>query len=221
VRRIGPHLPLGDGLVKAADRALEIEATAIQIFTDNPTAWRRRGEPPAELAEFRRRLGAADIGPLSIHAPYLINLCGSDVEFWQKSVATMVNELRVGALYGARFVVMHIGSHRGHGRKHGLRRLAEGIAAVFDESADLAGAPLLVLENAVGSGDGVGSRLEDLADAVELAATARVDLDRLGLCLDTAHLWAQATRCAARLTWPPSSSRSIRSSGGSASSCST
>src|SRR5450759_3493251 len=103
MRRIGPHLPLGGGMLKAAERAQQIGATAVQAFTDNPTAWRRRQEPPAELAEFRERLRAAGIGPIAVHAPYLVNLCGPNDDFWHKSIATMGNELRVGRLYGADF----------------------------------------------------------------------------------------------------------------------
>ena len=77
-RRIGAHLPLGGGMVKAVERAHAIGATALQVFADNPTAWRRRTEPPRELAAFRERLVALDIAPLAIHAPYLINLAGPE-----------------------------------------------------------------------------------------------------------------------------------------------
>lgn len=197
-RLIGPHLPLGAGLLKAAARAEAIGATAIQIFTDNPTAWRRRGELPAQLDTFRERLAAAGIGPIAIHAPYLVNLSGASEDFWHKSVATMVNELRVGASYGARFVVMHIGSHRGLGRAEGIGRLVDGLRTVLDQAAPDQAAPgqaaadplpLLVLENAAGSGDGIGASVEDLADIFDAAARAGLALDRLGACLDTAHLW--------------------------------
>lgn len=187
-RRIGPHLPLGGGLLKAADRAREIGATAVQIFTDNPTAWRRRSAPPPELAEFRDRLSEQGIGPLAIHAPYLINLCGSDPVFWEKSIATMANELRVGRLYGADFVNVHIGSHKGMGREAGIERLAAGLRRILEESNDDDG-PQLVLENGAGTGDGIGSSIEDLADILEAATVAAVPVDRLGFCLDTAHLW--------------------------------
>ena len=79
-RRIGAHLPLATGMVKAVDRAHEIGADALQIFTDNPTAWKRRAEPPAELSAFRERLREYHIGPVSIHASYLVNLAGSHPE---------------------------------------------------------------------------------------------------------------------------------------------
>jgi deoxyribonuclease IV len=194
---LGPHLSLGAGLLKAADRARDIGATAVQIFTDNPTAWRRRREPPPDLAAFRARLAEYGIGPLAVHAPYLINLCGKDPDFWQRSVTTLVNELRVGADYGARFVVLHIGSHRGLGQAAGIERLAQGLRQTLDAAGEVAagevaagGLPLLVLENSAGSGDGVGARLEELAEIVESAVREGVAQDRLGVCLDTAHLWA-------------------------------
>lgn len=186
-RRIGPHLPVADGLLKAADRAREIGATAIQIFTDNPTSWRRREHPPAELDEFTQRLAEHDIGPLAIHGPYLINLAGPRDDFWVHSCVTLANELRVGGLYGARFVVVHIGSHRGLTRDEGLARLAAGLHRVLDEAEDHG--PLLALENSAGVGDGLGSSIADLADVAEVAARAGVDVGRLGFCLDTAHLW--------------------------------
>ena len=196
-RLIGPHLPLGRGLLNAAERAKAIGATAVQVFTDNPTAWRRRSEPPKALAAFREQLADAGIGPIAVHAPYLINLCGGNEDFWEKSIATVANELRVGASYGASFVVMHIGSHRGLGRAEGIRRLAEGIGRVFDVADEAAGdsaagsdhLPMLVLENAPGSGDGIGASIEDLADIVAACAAAGLPMDRLGVCLDTAHLW--------------------------------
>lgn len=195
-RIIGPHLQVADGLLKAAERAIEIGATAVQIFTDNPTAWRRKEAPPGELAAFRGRLAAARIGPLAVHAPYLVNLCGANEDFWGKSVATMSTELTVGAAYGASFVVMHIGSHRGLERAEGIQRLAEGIRLVLDQAGAESAAsnstdplPRLVLENAAGTGDGIGATLEDLADLLVAAEAAGVSPNRVGVCLDTAHLW--------------------------------
>jgi deoxyribonuclease-4 len=194
-RRIGPHLPLGQGLLKAADRARAIGATTIQVFTDNPTAWRRRRELPRALPQFRERLKDAGVDQVAIHAPYLINLCGGNEDFWEKSIATVGNELTVGAHYGAKFVVMHIGSHRGSGRDEGIRRLVQGIGRSLDVADASASAlngdpiPMLVLENAPGTGDGIGASIEDLADIIGAAAKSGLAVDRIGICLDTAHLW--------------------------------
>jgi deoxyribonuclease-4 len=192
-RLIGPHLQLGHGLLKAADRAVAIGASAVQVFTDSPVAWRRRMGLPADLSEFRQRLAAARIDEIAVHAPYVVNLCSANDEFWSRSVATMAEELIVSREYGARHVVMHIGSHRGEERGTAIERLVRGLDAVLreaDQSEPAVGQlPRLVLENAAGTGDGIGSSLEDLADILAAAESAGVPLERLGVCLDTAHLW--------------------------------
>ena len=136
-RLIGPHLPMGGGLLKAAVRAEAIGATAVQVFTDNPTAWHRRAGPPAELDAFREHLERAGVETISVHAPYLVNLCGANDDFWHRSVATMANEMRVASAYGARFVVMHIGSHRDLERGVGISRLVAGLTAVLGQAAVL------------------------------------------------------------------------------------
>lgn len=188
-RRLGAHLPLGDGMVKAADRAAEIGASAIQIFSDNPTSWRRRHSPPRELPVFRERLAALDIAPISIHAPYLVNLASPDPDMFERSVSVLANELRVAGVYGARFVNVHIGSHRGAGHAAGTARLAVGLARVVDLAGPQADGVELVFENGAGGGFGMGARIEDLA-RIELAAGATgVGRERYAFCLDTAHLW--------------------------------
>ena len=193
-RRIGAHLPLGEGMVKAADRAAEIGASAIQVFTDNPTAWRRRPTLPAELPAFRERLAAHDVTPIAIHAPYLVNLAGPEPAFFDQSIVVLANELRVARAYGAAFVNVHVGSHRGAGPEAGVARLADGLARAL-ELADGAEDPgdtpaaLLVLENGSGGGFGLGARIEELAGIEAAAAAVGIGPDRFAYCLDTAHLW--------------------------------
>ena len=142
-RRLGAHLALTGGLVQAADRAVEIGATALQIFDDNPTAWQRRAAPSAEIPAFRARLVAADIAPLAIHASYLINLAGSIPAYHDRSVALLAAELRSARRFGASIVNVHIGSHGGAGIDAGIERLVTAIGralAVEDEPDDDAAA---------------------------------------------------------------------------------
>ncbi len=187
-RRAGPHLPIGPGLLKVAERAGEIGASALQIFSDNPTAWRRRTEPPPEAPAFRRRLAELDIGPLAIHAAYLVNLAGADDILFGRSVDVLRHELVQAPAYGARFVNVHAGSHRGAGVEAGIARLVEGLSRALAEAPDGPGAPLVVVENSSGGGDGIGVSVEQLAAVLETATARGLD-SRIGFCLDTAHLW--------------------------------
>jgi deoxyribonuclease IV len=188
-RRLGAHLPLGNGMVRAADRAAEIGASAIQVFSDNPASWRRRHLPPKELPAFRDRLAELDITPIAIHAPYLINLASPDADFFERSVQVLANELRVAVTYGARYVNVHIGSHRGAGETAGTGRLIVGLTRVLDLTAADAPDVVLVFENGAGAGFGMGSRIEELARIDKAAAATGLDRDRFAYCLDTAHLW--------------------------------
>ncbi|HTC86056.1 MAG TPA: deoxyribonuclease IV [Candidatus Acidoferrum sp.] len=188
-RRLGAHLPLGGGMVAAVDRATAIGARALQIFADNPTAWRRRTEPPKELAAFRARLAEADIGPVAIHAAYLVNLASPDDDFRERSIGVLAQDLRVAPSFGARFVNVHVGSHKGTDPAVGIDRIGSGVARVLSEVDAGPDGALLVLENSSGSGGNIGVDVPELADVLEAIAAHGGDPARVALCLDTAHLW--------------------------------
>jgi deoxyribonuclease-4 len=189
-RRLGAHLPLGGGMVKAVDRAHAIGAGALQIFADNPTAWRRRPGPPTEAPAFRARLDALDIAPVAIHAPYLVNLAGPEEDLFARSVAVLAHDLRAAPGFDARSLNVHVGSHRGAGVAAGVARLADGLRLVLDEVDDRPSATRLVLENSPGSGFAIGTSVAELADIADAAAARGIAPGRLGFCLDTAHAWA-------------------------------
>jgi deoxyribonuclease IV len=188
-RRLGAHLPLANGMAKAVERAHEIGATALQVFGDNPTAWRRRAEPPAELPAFRERLAARDIGPVAIHASYLINLAGPELDFYERSVGLVTSELRAAPGFEARYVNVHIGSHRDTSVAAGTGRLADAVARILADVDDGADAARLVLENSSGGGFGLGTNVAELGDIAEAIAARGVADRRVGFCLDTAHAW--------------------------------
>ncbi len=185
--RVGIHLGVAPGLVKAARRARQIGATALQIFSDNPTAWRRRPAPPADAPAFIAYTLREGIGPVAIHASYLINLAGSAEPFASQSRAGLIHEVQRAPQYGASLVNTHIGSHRGSGHAQGMRKIAENVAAVLAETPP---GVRLVLENSAGGGDNLGSSLEELAGILDAVATRGGDhAGNLAFCLDTAHLW--------------------------------
>jgi deoxyribonuclease-4 len=169
--------------MKAARRARQIGATALQIFSDNPTAWRRRSEPPADAPQFVAYCAREGIEPIAIHASYLINLAGSAEPFASQSLAGLIYEVQRAPAYGASMVNTHMGSHRGGGSEAGLRLLAANVSRVVAETPD---GVRLVLENAAGGGDSLGSSVEELARILEGITGGE---DRLAFCLDTAHLW--------------------------------
>ena len=177
-------------MVKAVDRAHEIGAGALQIFADNPTAWRRRVEPPAEQPAFRARLAELHIRPVAIHASYLVNLAGPEEGFFGRSVGVLATDLRAAPGFMGRYVNVHVGSHRDSGLAAGTRRLADGLALTLAEVDDGPDAAMVVLENSPGSGFGLGVDVDELAGIADAASARGVTADRLGFCIDVAHAWA-------------------------------
>ena len=181
--RFGRHMPTGSKPVEALRRAREIGADTAQIFVTNPRGWRAPGPNPAQEAAFRDAMEEYDIRPIVVHATYLINLASPRDDFFEQSVGLLRATLERAARYGASSVVFHIGSHSGAGEDAGIERLSEGVRRTLDGMPE---SVALLLENDVGGGGKLGYRFENLAAVLDLLPAYA---DRLGVCLDTAHLW--------------------------------
>ena len=172
------------GGVKAAPvRAKEIGANALQLFVQSPRAWRFPNHDPEVLASFPERARDAGVEATLVHAIYLCNFASPDDELFEKSVATLRSTVDTACAIGAEGVVFHVGSHLGSGFEAGLERAAPAIAQVLERCSE---STWLLIENSAGTGGTIGRSLEELASLVD-----RLDgHPRLGICLDSCHLWA-------------------------------
>ncbi|GLV58191.1 putative endonuclease 4 [Dictyobacter sp. S3.2.2.5] len=181
--RIGRHMPTNSKMVKAAQTARQIGCEAIQIFASNPTAWRPPADDPQLCVTFAEAARACQLDPIVLHAPYLINLGTADDVVWEKSVTLLTWTLQRGALLGARYVVFHTGSHKGAGIEAGLDRIVQGIERILPQTPEEV---MLLLENDVGAGNSLGHSFNHLSIVLNQLPQYQ---QRLGVCLDTAHLW--------------------------------
>src|SRR5205809_1349604 len=182
--RLGRHMPTHSNAAKAAEIASQLlGCTSIQIFAGNPTGWRPTADNPTSQAAFAQVARDYNLDPVVIHAPYLINLASPDEVIWQKSISLLRWTLQRGELLGAAHVVFHTGSHRGSGVDAGLARIAEAIALILPETPP---SVMLLLENDVGAGNSLGHNFEQISMVLDVLPQYE---DRLGVCLDTAHLW--------------------------------
>jgi deoxyribonuclease-4 len=179
---IGAHVSPAGGPAKAVARGVERGANAIQIFNQNPRAWKPRTYSDEEVAEFHEALAASDVDALLIHAVYLLNCASDDAEIRAKSLRSLVTSLQAGDALGAHAVVLHPGSAKTGDVDAAIARAGEVIAEALAESE---GCPLH-LENTAGAGGTLGRSFDELAAIMEAAG----DDERLGLCLDSCHLLA-------------------------------
>lgn len=178
--RIGAHVSIRGHLYDAIPRARAIGCECVQIFVGSPRQWRRVEYPSDDVAEFRRRRAAAGLDPLVAHTPYLINLASPRPAIYRRSVAALAHTLQGMDALGGLGAITHIGSARGGAWTAARARIARALRTALDESAGA----MILLEGSAGGG--IGGTFEELRDILDAAGGGR----RLGVCLDTAHLFA-------------------------------
>jgi deoxyribonuclease IV len=179
---IGGHVSSSGGIHTAIDRAVAIGAESMQVFTQSPRTWRPTNHDPANFERFRERRAEEGIGGVLCHALYLCNLAAPKDDVYEKSVAAMRNTMEVACGIGADGVVFHVGSHLGSGIERGLERVLPAMEQVLEICSDDI---WLLMENSAGAGGTIGRSIEELALLFE-----RLDRHpRLGLCLDSCHLF--------------------------------
>jgi deoxyribonuclease-4 len=180
---LGAHVSTAGGLDKAIERGTELGCESIQIFNQSPRMWRPTRYGLEDFEEFRGAMAASPIEAVVIHAVYLINCASKDKELRKKSLNSLVHALRTGDGIEAAGVVLHPGAQKGEPHGPSMERAAKAIAAALEDSE---GCPLL-LEQTAGHKGLLGRDFDETAELIELAGGG----DRLGLCLDSCHLFVQ------------------------------
>jgi deoxyribonuclease-4 len=184
IRRIGVHLGTAGGCWTAVNRAVEAGANTFQIFSSSPRMWRAAAVKPDDARKMRELRAQHNIGPVAIHASYLINLCSQTEAVRINSIAAFRGEVERALALGAEYLVLHPGSWKGLTREEGLRLAAESIERAIDgvpwQVADFK----ILIENTAGAEFSLGGKLEQVAELVDcLRACAPV-----AVCLDTCHV---------------------------------
>jgi len=181
--KLGLHLSIAGTIDRVVDRAVERGCDTLQMFSRNPRGWRSEKLGSGEVEVFRKKLKRSGIWPVFIHTPYLLNLASPKEDVYRKSVEALKDELRRAGELGVPYVVTHLGSHLGHGKKEGFKRI---VASVNNSFSQVDNGVVLLLENTAGTKNSTGSSFED----IEYIASRIKDKERIGVCFDTAHAFA-------------------------------
>ncbi len=182
---LGAHVSVAGGLERAPERAAEIDAVVVQVFTKQPNRWAEREIGQETAAAFRDACAGHCIRVVSSHDSYLINLATPDAELFEKSYRSFRMELERCAALGLEYLVTHPGNATDGDVERGLEQNARAIDRALDE---VGGQTMVLLETTAGAGKVLGATFEQLADMI-----ARIDASRrhrVGVCLDTCHVWA-------------------------------
>ena len=180
--RIGAHVSTSGGVDKGIDRALDLGAECIQVFSGAPQAWKRKTYKKEEVADYKKKVAETGIAPAFIHGLYLMNFASQNPDQLAKSYEAIVAEMQAAALIGARGVIFHLGSHKGAGYESCVEQVIDYCRRILEATPDDA---WLILENAAGQGGAVGSRFAELGRIARESGS-----DRVKVCLDTQHTFA-------------------------------
>ncbi|MGW2812875.1 deoxyribonuclease IV [Streptomyces sp. NPDC001415] len=183
---IGGHVPVAGGLATIGlSYARDIGAETVQVFAANPRGWATPTGNPAQDELFRAECAEASI-PAYVHAPYLINFGSHTEATVEKSVESLRHSLRRGREIGALGVVVHTGSATGgRPRAEALAQVRTHLLPLLDELTH-DDDPFLLLESTAGQGSSLCSLTWDFGPYFE----ALDSHPRLGVCLDTCHIYA-------------------------------
>ncbi|MFZ5515949.1 MAG: deoxyribonuclease IV [Candidatus Zhuqueibacterota bacterium] len=181
---LGAHVSVSGGVENAPQRAEILGCTAMQIFTRNQRQWESKPLLPEHIDRFMANLAVTSVRSVIAHNSYLINLGTSDPAVREKSLNAFLDEIQRAEKLRIPCLVFHPGSHLGIGEEKGLALIADHVNELLEKTAHF-GIKLL-LETTAGQGTGLGHTFAQLQSILSRVRTA----DRLGVCVDTCHVFA-------------------------------
>jgi deoxyribonuclease IV len=182
-KRIGIHLGTTGGASNAVERAQEIGANTLQIFTSSPRMWRAPKVDPKQAERMRTLRAKYDVGPLVIHTSYLVNVCSQTETVRENSVTAFRGEIERALAFGAEYLVLHPGSWKGMTRDEGLKLAAESIKRAIDGQPWHGSDFHILIENTAGAECSLGGSFDQVGELVILLR----EHAPVGVCLDTCH----------------------------------
>jgi len=181
---LGAHMSIAGGLDRALWRGRAVGCSVVQIFLKNQLQWNAKPYRETEVQEFKTAWRATGMRTVFAHATYLINLAAPARSEWRRAVAAFHDELERAEALGLPFVIIHPGSYKGTGLEGGIHRIAKALDELITRTRGYR--VMVVLENTAGGGATIGRSFEELAAILRAVRSG----DRIGVCLDTCHLFA-------------------------------
>jgi len=182
---LGAHVSVKGGADRAPERASDIGAAVLQLFTKMPNRWADPAISDKRATAFHEARDEHGIDVVAAHDSYLINLASPDETLWQRSVDSFAAELSRCHAYEVDVLVTHPGNATDRDFERGIEANAVGITKALRVQP---GDTRVLLEITAGTGTSIGATFENLAKIID--AVEEDQRDRVGVCIDTCHAWA-------------------------------
>ncbi|PRX33618.1 endonuclease IV [Orenia metallireducens] len=181
--KFGVHTSIAGGIDQAVVRAAKLDCGTFQIFSTNPRGWKAKEISDKEAQSFKDALAKYNLETVVVHTPYLINLASPKEHIYKKSIIALIAGIKRADQIGAKYMVLHPGSHTGAGIEQGIENIAKGLLEVIAKSKP---AVNILLENVAGAGTAIGRNIEELERIIKQTNNH----NNLGICYDTCHGFA-------------------------------
>jgi deoxyribonuclease-4 len=178
--RFGFHISIAGGFSKVVERAKVRGCETIQFFSRNPRGWRYDPLNKKEVEDFRSSVKSSDLFPIFLHLPYLPNIASRESKFYDRSIDSIVEDLKRAEEVGAQYLIIHIGHRLESSEDQAVDAVSHGMDQAFERVKN---AVILLLENTAGQGTEIGYNFEQLRRIIDGVH----EKERVGICLDTAH----------------------------------
>jgi len=184
---LGCHLSIGKGFTGALVAAENLGINALQIFSHNASSWRMKEITSETAASFRQHFSESPVEYVVIHTMYLLNLASPDEALFERSIASLEEEIRRAGLLGIDQIVTHLGAHKGSGIDAGISRITTALDRVLSsDSVRRYPHVHVLLEDTAGAGTTMGTTFSELGAIIDGLS----DASHIGICFDTCHAFA-------------------------------
>ena len=178
---IGNHTSSSKGYAAMGRQIVKNGGNTFAFFTRNPRGGNAKAIDPADVAKFQEIAREHEFGKIVAHAPYTLNACAAKENLRDFARNTFSDDLKRMEATPENYYNFHPGSHVGQGIEVGIQKIAEVLNAVLTEEQTTT----VLLETMAGKGSEVGSHFQELRAIMDLVEKR----DKLGICLDTCHVW--------------------------------
>ncbi|WP_317367622.1 deoxyribonuclease IV [uncultured Tyzzerella sp.] len=178
--KIGSHVSMSGGLIKAAKEANSYGANTFMIYTGAPQNTKRSPIEKLKIEEGKDFMAKNNISDIVVHAPYIINLASYKEDTYSLAIDFLKQEIERTTAIGSDYIVLHPGSFTDKTLEYGIERIANGLNQVLTKDTK----PFVCLETMAGKGSEIGRNFEELKAIID-----KIEIkEKIGICLDTCHL---------------------------------
>ena len=181
---LGCHLSSSAGFCAMGKTALQLGANTFQFFLRNPRGGAAKDITPDDVAAFLKLAKEHNFGKILAHAPYTLNPCSKEANTREFARQVFADDLKRMEFLPHNLYNFHPGSHVGQGVDVAIPQIVEILDEVMPEAKNTT----VLLETMSGKGSEVGSTFEELAEIISRAKNNAPD--KLGVCLDTCHVYS-------------------------------